>query len=104
MEGWASGMWGRFTGVLLWKTQNPWAGLRGQLYDCLLAQTGGFYGVRCACEPLHVQLNLHSLQVRNMTHNHLMICSSDVADNFEGADLHCAPFYGGCTAAAGRRV
>ena len=62
MEGWASGMWERFTGVLLWKTQNPWAGLRGQLYDWRLAQNGGFYGVRCACEPLHVQLNLHTMQ------------------------------------------
>ena len=39
-----------------------WAGLRGQLYDWRLAQNGGFYGVRCACEPLHVQLNLHTMQ------------------------------------------
>ncbi|BDA46119.1 Mannosylglycoprotein endo-beta-mannosidase [Coccomyxa sp. Obi] len=63
MEGWVSGMWERFTGVLVWKTQNPWAGLRGQMYDWHLHQTGGFYGVRCACKPLHVQLNLHTLQV-----------------------------------------
>ncbi len=51
--------------VLLWKTQNPWAGLRGQMYDWRLQQTGSFYGVRAACEPLHVQLNLHTLQVTN---------------------------------------
>lgn len=63
LEGWTSGMWERFSGVLLWKSANPWAGLRGQLYDWQLAQTGGFYGARCACEPLHVQLNLHTLQV-----------------------------------------
>ena len=57
-------MWGPYTGVLIWKTQNPWGGLRGQLYDWLLEQTGGFFGAKAACEPLHVQLNLASLQVR----------------------------------------
>ena len=63
LEGWASFMWRRFSGVLIWKTQNPWAGLRGQLYDWLLAPTGGYYGVMLACEAVHVQLNLYSCQV-----------------------------------------
>lgn len=65
LEGWASFMWRRFTGVLIWKTQNPWAGLRGQLYDWLLAPTGAYFGVQLACEPVHVQLNLHRHQVRH---------------------------------------
>jgi mannosylglycoprotein endo-beta-mannosidase len=51
-------MWSKFTGVLIWKTQNPWTGLRGQFYDHLLDQTAGFYGCRSAAEPIHVQLNL----------------------------------------------
>lgn len=51
-------MWSKFTGVLIWKTQNPWTGMRGQFYDHLLNQTGGFYGCRSAAEPVHVQLNL----------------------------------------------
>ncbi|KAK9808441.1 hypothetical protein WJX73_006050 [Symbiochloris irregularis] len=63
LEGWASQMWHPYTGVLIWKTQNPWAGLRGQLYDWLLDQTAGFFGAKAACEPLHVQLNLATLQV-----------------------------------------
>ncbi len=67
LEGWASGMWLRYSGMVIWKTQNPWAGLRGQLYDWLLAQTGGFYGARIACERIHVQLNLHTLQVCHHT-------------------------------------
>ena len=50
-------MWSKYTGVLIWKTQNPWTGLRGQFYDHLLDQTAGFYGCRAA-EPIHVQLNL----------------------------------------------
>ena len=51
-------MWIKYTGVLIWKTQNPWTGLRGQFYDHLHDQTAGFYGCRSAAEPIHVQLNL----------------------------------------------
>ncbi|EOY11336.1 Glycoside hydrolase family 2 protein isoform 6 [Theobroma cacao] len=61
LEGWTSHMWSKYTGVLIWKTQNPWTGLRGQFYDHLLDQTAGFYGCRCAAEPIHVQLNLATL-------------------------------------------
>ncbi|GLT28906.1 hypothetical protein SLA2020_038080 [Shorea laevis] len=57
-EGWTSRMWSKYTGVLIWKNQNPWTGLRGQFYDHLLDQTAGFYGCRSAAEPIHVQLNL----------------------------------------------
>ncbi|CAM6101571.1 unnamed protein product [Calypogeia fissa] len=58
IESWNSRMWERYSGVLIWKTQNPWSGLRGGLYDFLLAQTGGFFGTQSAAEPVHIQLNL----------------------------------------------
>ncbi len=29
LEGWASRMWSKYSGVLVWKTQSPWPGLRG---------------------------------------------------------------------------
>ncbi|KAF9607598.1 hypothetical protein IFM89_037526 [Coptis chinensis] len=69
LEGWTSRMWTKYTGVLIWKTQNPWTGLRGQFYDHLLDQTAGFYGCRCAAEPIHVQLNLatYFIEVVNTT-------------------------------------
>ncbi|XP_031491893.1 mannosylglycoprotein endo-beta-mannosidase [Nymphaea colorata] len=69
LEGWTSRMWTKYTGVLIWKTQNPWTGLRGQFYDHLLDQTAGFYGCRSAAEPIHVQLNLDTyfVEVVNTT-------------------------------------
>ncbi|KAG6541986.1 hypothetical protein Mapa_016623 [Marchantia paleacea] len=72
-EGWNSRMWEKYTGVLIWKNQNPWPGLRGGLYDFLLDQTGGFYGVQSAAEPVHAQLNLGSsfVEVVNATSDHL---------------------------------
>ncbi|XAR49117.1 Mannosylglycoprotein endo-beta-mannosidase [Bertholletia excelsa] len=77
LEGWTSRMWSKYTGVLIWKTQNPWTGLRGQFYDHLLDQTAGFFGCRCAAEPVHVQLNLatYFIEVINTTSDEL----SDVA-------------------------
>ncbi|KAK1277601.1 Mannosylglycoprotein endo-beta-mannosidase [Acorus gramineus] len=77
LEGWTSGMWTKYTGVLIWKNQNPWTGLRGQFYDHLLDQTAGFFGCRCAAEPIHVQLNLatHFVEVVNTTCDEL----SDIA-------------------------
>ncbi|KAF5183372.1 Mannosylglycoprotein endo-beta-mannosidase [Thalictrum thalictroides] len=73
LEGWTSRMWTKYTGVLIWKTQNPWTGLRGQFYDHLHDQTAGFYGCRCAAEPIHVQLNLstYNIEVVNTTSDDL---------------------------------
>lgn len=92
LEGWTSHMWSKFTGVLIWKTQNPWTGLRGQFYDHLLNQTGGFYGCRSAAEPIHVQLNLatYSIEVVNTTSDEL----SDVAIEASVWDLEgTCPYY-----------
>ncbi|XP_008246465.1 PREDICTED: mannosylglycoprotein endo-beta-mannosidase-like [Prunus mume] len=92
LEGWTSRMWTKYTGVLIWKTQNPWTGLRGQFYDHLLDQTAGFYGCRCAAEPIHVQLNLatYLLEVVNTTSEEL----SDIAIEASVWDLEgTCPYY-----------
>lgn len=54
MEGFSSHMWDWYTGSIIWKTQNPWTALRGQMYDYYLDVNAGLYGLRSACEPLHV--------------------------------------------------
>ncbi|KAL3030405.1 hypothetical protein AAZX31_03G218000 [Glycine max] len=92
LEGWTSRMWSKYTGVLIWKTQNPWTGLRGQFYDHLLDQTAGFYGCRCAAEPVHVQLNLatYLIEVVNTTSEEL----SNVAIEASVWDLDgTCPYY-----------
>ena len=63
MEGWASRMWEWYTGILIWKTQNPWTSLRGQLYDWYLDVNAALYGTRKGCEPLHPQYNMVTKQV-----------------------------------------
>ena len=56
VEGLSSRMWSQYTGFLIWKTQNPWYGLRGQMYDWLLHPNAALFAIRCAAEPVHVQL------------------------------------------------
>ncbi len=57
MEGHLAHMWEWYTGVIIWKTQNPWTALRGQMYDCFLDPNAGLYGLHHANEPLHVMCN-----------------------------------------------
>jgi hypothetical protein len=63
MEGWSSHLWEWYTGILIWKTQNPWTSLRGQMYDWFLDVNASFYGVRKGCEFLHPQYNIVTKKV-----------------------------------------
>ena len=54
MEGFSAHMWDWYTGVIIWKTQNPWTALRGQMYDYYLDPNACLYGLHCGSEPLHV--------------------------------------------------
>jgi hypothetical protein len=47
-------MWDWYTGTIIWKTQNPWTALRGQMYDYYLDVNACLYGLHCGGEPLHV--------------------------------------------------
>ncbi|HUB59832.1 MAG TPA: glycoside hydrolase family 2 TIM barrel-domain containing protein [Puia sp.] len=62
-EGFSSHMWEWYTGAIIWKTQNPWTALRGQMYDCYLDVNAGLYGLHTGSEPLHIMYD----PVRGMT-------------------------------------
>lgn len=64
MEGFSSRMWEWYTGVIIWKTQNPWTALRGQMYDYYLDPNACLYGLRQGSAPLnffynHADTSLH---------------------------------------------
>jgi hypothetical protein len=54
MEGIRSHMWSWYTGVLVWKTQNPWTAMVGQMYDRYLDPNACLYGLQAGAKPLHV--------------------------------------------------
>jgi hypothetical protein len=81
MEGRASHMWEWYTGILIWKTQNPWTSLRGQMYDWFLDVNASLYGTRKGCEPLHPQYNpasRHVEVVNSAPGSHLLTLKAQV--------------------------
>ncbi len=58
-EGFNYKMWDWYTGMLVWKNQNPWTALRGFFYDYYLDYTGGYFGYMHGAAPIHIQLNLN---------------------------------------------
>ena len=57
LEGYSAHMWDWYTGVIIWKTQNPWTAMRGEMYDHALDPNAGLYGLQKGGESFHVMYN-----------------------------------------------
>jgi exo-1,4-beta-D-glucosaminidase len=55
------------TGVIQWMLNNAWPSMIWHLYDWYLRPGGSYFGVKHACEPLHVQYSYddHSIAIVN---------------------------------------
>lgn len=62
-ESWNSRLWNNTSGLLLWMTHPAWPSTVWQIYSSDYETFGSFYGVKKACEPLHVQYNFHDNKV-----------------------------------------
>jgi exo-1,4-beta-D-glucosaminidase len=58
------------TGVIQWMLNNAWPSMIWHLYDYYLDPDGGYFAVKKACEPLHIQYSYddHSIVVVNSTY------------------------------------
>lgn len=56
-------------GMLMWMSHPCWPSMVWQTYDYYLEPTAAYFGIKKACEPLHVQLNAHTknIEVVNTT-------------------------------------
>ncbi|HEY5808819.1 MAG TPA: sugar-binding domain-containing protein, partial [Povalibacter sp.] len=68
-EGFHAHLWTKNSGRLLWMTHPAWPSNHWQIYSADYDTHASFYGVKKACEPLHVQMNLpdYALAVVNTT-------------------------------------
>ncbi len=57
IEGFSAHMWDWYTGVIIWKTQNPWTAMLGQMYDVYLDPNACLYGLQEGAKPLHIMYN-----------------------------------------------
>ncbi|MGI6243941.1 MAG: glycosyl hydrolase 2 galactose-binding domain-containing protein [Prevotella sp.] len=51
-------------GLLMWMSHPCWPSMVWQTYDYYLEPTGGYFGIKKACEPLHIQLNASTKQIQ----------------------------------------
>ena len=56
-------------GLLIWMSHPCWPSMVWQTYDYYLEPTAAYYGVKHACEPLHVQWNPLTNQVEVINHS-----------------------------------
>ena len=57
-EAWNAHLWKPCSGLLIWMSHPAWPSMAWQLYSQDYEANGSFFGVKKACEPLHVQLSL----------------------------------------------
>jgi hypothetical protein len=62
-EAWNSKLWNNTSGILLWMTHPAWPSMIWQTYSWDYETHGSYYGTKKACEPLHIQMNLHDQKV-----------------------------------------
>jgi len=56
-EGWQDHMWEDASGIMTWMSNASLPSLIWQTYDYYYDLTGAFWGIKKACEPLHIQWN-----------------------------------------------
>lgn len=54
-EGWQHHMWEDASGILTWMSQSAYPSFVWQTYDYYYDLNGAYWGVKKACEPLHIQ-------------------------------------------------
>lgn len=54
-EGWQHHMWNNSTGIMTWMSQSAYPSFVWQTYDYYFDPTGAYWGVRKACEHIHIQ-------------------------------------------------
>ena len=63
-EGWQHHMWDDASGVMTWMSQSAYPSMVWQTYDYYYDLTGAYWGVRKACEPVHIQWSCADNTVR----------------------------------------
>lgn len=68
-EGWQHRMWDDASGILTWMSQSAYPSFVWQTYDYYYDLNGAYWGVRKACEPVHIQWSYadNSVKVVNAT-------------------------------------
>jgi hypothetical protein len=72
-EGMNANLWTPNSGRMLWMTQPAWPSTHWQILSSDYDTQASFYGVKKACEPVHIQMNLatYGVDIVNLTRDDL---------------------------------
>ena len=93
-EGWQHHIWDDASGVMTWMSQPAYPSFVWQTYDYYYDLTGAYWGVKKACEPLHIQWSYadNSVKVVNTTPSDLVGLRAEAI--VYGLDGRVLPRYG----------
>ena len=57
VEGASAKMWDWYTGTIIWKIQNPWTAMVGQMYDVYLDPNACMWGLHEGSKPVHAMFD-----------------------------------------------
>ncbi|MGK5741031.1 discoidin domain-containing protein [Micromonospora sp. URMC 103] len=77
-EAWNANLWADATALLLWMSHPAWHSTVWQTYDYDLDVNGAYFGARKGCEPLHVQADPGTWQVRAVNHTTVAVTGATV--------------------------
>jgi hypothetical protein len=63
-EAWNDKLWNDCSGVKIWMSNPVWPCLTFGIYDYYLEPTAAYFGCKKACEPVHIQWNMRSGEVK----------------------------------------
>lgn len=89
-EGWQHHMWKDASGVMVWMSQSAYPSFVWQTYDYYYDLNGAYWGVKKACEPVHIQWSYadNSVKVSNTTLNNLNNLSAEaIVYNLDGRQV-----------------
>lgn len=79
----------RRQGLIIWMSHSCWPSMVWQTYDYYLEPTAAFFGIKKACEPLHVQYNeaTRRVQLVNLMQPRRDICVRATVYDLDGRTL-----------------
>lgn len=92
-EAWNDNIWNDASGILIWMSQSAYPSFVWQTYDYYHDATGSYWGAKKACEPVHIQWNSSSNEIKviNTTLNDLKDLTATLqVYNLDGTEITLA--------------
>lgn len=89
-EGWQHHLWNDASGILTWMSQSAYPSFVWQTYDYYYDLNGAYWGVRKACEPIHIQWSYadNTVKVVNTSNSDYEgACATATVYNMDGREV-----------------